>query len=729
MMRSTLTLGVVALLVCICSASVSSPDLSSLALRKMGSAVKTPATLQLRGGMQGKTSAAHSEDSTDVSRSSRHQEMFQALWDAKEKHGDGLSADALADILTTLREYPEFMYMNVKTDISSIKEYAQAKDKAQHVACFTHSLERNGANIFVLILLQHMTSLDRQAFELYTPAEGPMREDFEKLGVKVNIMKPSDPGYMVSLEEELSNFGAVFANTIMSAPVVRTAQKLGMPYTWVIHEAWPQDQFDWYASKVFMQKGIDAGIIKEAFQSAEPGSGNVCFPAKIQMELYDGLINKAACQVVYNGIPVASIDQFQKEKNRKAIRAELGYTDDDFLVLHLGTVCARKCQHVTAQAFSKLVNEKGVKNAKLLIVGARYIRQHEIDYISKVKKILKEGGVMNRATIMDIHEHVLRFYLAADVVLVPSKNEVLPLVISEAQAFRRPLVASNIDGLPEAITDGEEGFLVPPEDPQALVDAIYKLQQSDELRVAMGEKGRARVLRQFSHKAMTTTYMELIDKMAPEAPPPVAVQEPPAYTPPGVHSSLTPEPTPTEPVLVDMDMVITDWDGAFCERWLAKHPEDEQIIRGRTKFEIERNFPLEKRDEVLKVIAEPGFYSTMKPFPGALEALKEMVDEGIDVRIVSAPHPQSAGSCAREKYDWIEEHLGQAWIDRLILARDKTHVMGCMLIDDKPVVRGSSTPAWDHIVYDQPWNQHVSGKKRIMNWANWRDVVGLSAPH
>mmetsp|Transcript_3751 Transcript_3751/g.9101 ORF Transcript_3751/g.9101 Transcript_3751/m.9101 type:complete len:568 (+) Transcript_3751:193-1896(+) len=517
MMRSTLTLGVVALLVCICSASVSSPDLSSLALRKMGSAVKTPATLQLRGGMQGKTSAAHSEDSTDVSRSSRHQEMFQALWDAKEKHGDGLSADALADILTTLREYPEFMYMNVKTDISSIKEYAQAKDKAQHVACFTHSLERNGANIFVLILLQHMTSLDRQAFELYTPAEGPMREDFEKLGVKVNIMKPSDPGYMVSLEEELSNFGAVFANTIMSAPVVRTAQKLGMPYTWVIHEAWPQDQFDWYASKVFMQKGIDAGIIKEAFQSAEPGSGNVCFPAKIQMELYDGLINKAACQVVYNGIPVASIDQFQKEKNRKAIRAELGYTDDDFLVLHLGTVCARKCQHVTAQAFSKLVNEKGVKNAKLLIVGARYIRQHEIDYISKVKKILKEGGVMNRATIMDIHEHVLRFYLAADVVLVPSKNEVLPLVISEAQAFRRPLVASNIDGLPEAVTDGQEGFLVPPEDAQALADAIDKFHKDSDLAVRTGALGRVRALHQFSHKTMRERYEEIIDEMAPPA--------------------------------------------------------------------------------------------------------------------------------------------------------------------------------------------------------------------
>mmetsp|Transcript_3755 Transcript_3755/g.9114 ORF Transcript_3755/g.9114 Transcript_3755/m.9114 type:complete len:568 (+) Transcript_3755:193-1896(+) len=517
MMRSTLTLGVVALLVCICSASVSSPDLSSLALRKMGSAVKTPATLQLRGGMQGKTSAAHSEDSTDVSRSSRHQEMFQALWDAKEKHGDGLSADALADILTTLREYPEFMYMNVKTDISSIKEYAQAKDKAQHVACFTHSLERNGANIFVLILLQHMTSLDRQAFELYTPAEGPMREDFEKLGVKVNIMKPSDPGYMVSLEEELSNFGAVFANTIMSAPVVRTAQKLGMPYTWVIHEAWPREQFDWYASKVFMQEGIDSGIIKEAMAAAEPETGRIIFPAIVQKGIYQGLMKDEATTVVYNGIPTEKMDEFAHENNRTAIRESLGYTEDDYVVLHLGTVCARKCQHITAEAFSMLVNEKGADNAKLLIVGARYIREHEIEYIKKVKDTLKKGGVEDRAQILDIQSEVLKYYLASDVVLVPSKNEVLPLVISEAQAFRRPLVASNIDGLPEAVTDGQEGFLVPPEDAQALADAIDKFHKDSDLAVRTGALGRVRALHQFSHKTMRERYEEIIDEMAPPA--------------------------------------------------------------------------------------------------------------------------------------------------------------------------------------------------------------------
>jgi len=462
--------------------------------------------------MQGKTSAAHSEDSTDVSRSSRHQEMFQALWDAKEKHGDGLSADALADILTTLREYPEFMYMNVKTDISSIKEYAQAKDKAQHVACFTHSLERNGANIFVLILLQHMTEQDRQTFELFTPADGPMREDFECIGVKVNVLTPG-PDYMNLLGEELTRFGAVFANTIMSAPVVRSAQKMGMPYTWVIHEAWPREQFDWYASKVFMQEGIDSGIIKEAMAAAEPETGRIIFPAIVQKGIYQGLMKDEATTVVYNGIPTEKMDEFAHENNRTAIRESLGYTEDDYVVLHLGTVCARKCQHITAEAFSMLVNEKGADNAKLLIVGARYIREHEIEYIKKVKDTLKKGGVEDRAQILDIQSEVLKYYLASDVVLVPSKNEVLPLVIAEAQSFQRPLVVTNIDGLPEAVTDGQEGFLIPPEDSQALADAIDKFYKDSDLAVRTGALGRVRALHQFSHKAMTQKYETIIDWM------------------------------------------------------------------------------------------------------------------------------------------------------------------------------------------------------------------------
>jgi len=447
---------------------------------------------------------------------SKAPELFEAIWEAKEKHGENLSPEALQEVLDTLRDYPEFFFLDETPKVSTIRAHAfQAQARDQMVAVFSHSLERNGANIFLQILLQYCTDQERQEFELFSPSDGPLRKAFEKMGVKVHVMNPGDQGYMDKLEKRLQAFGAVFANTIMRAEVVRTAQKMGLPYTWVIHEAWPREQFDWYASKVFLQEGINAGIIKEAFGAAEPDKGNVIFPAKVQMGLYDGLIDSRACQVIYNGIPVDSIDAFQKQKDRKAIRAELGYSEQDFLVLHLGTVCSRKCQHVTAEAFSKLVNDKGADNAKLLIVGARYIRQHEIEYIDKVKATLREGGVEERATILDIQAEVLKYYMAADVVLVPSKNEVLPLVIAEAQAFQRPLVVSDIDGLPEAVADGQEGFLVPPEDAQALCDAIDKFHKDADLAVRTGALGRVRALHQFSHKAMTLKYEAIIDAMAP----------------------------------------------------------------------------------------------------------------------------------------------------------------------------------------------------------------------
>ena len=80
-----------------------------------------------------------------------------------------------------------------------------------------------------------------------------------------------------------------------------------------------------------------------------------------------------------------------------------------------------------------------------------------------------------QVTMMDIQSQVLRFYMAADVVVVPSLNEVLPLVICEAMAFQKPVICSRIDAIPEAVTDGVEGLLIPPKDEHALADAIYTL--------------------------------------------------------------------------------------------------------------------------------------------------------------------------------------------------------------------------------------------------------------
>ena len=66
-----------------------------------------------------------------------------------------------------------------------------------------------------------------------------------------------------------------------------------------------------------------------------------------------------------------------------------------------------------------------------------------------------------------------------------------------------------------------------------------------------------------------------------------------------------------------------------------------------------------------------------------------------------------------EKYEWVENYLGDAWVKRIILTRDKTLIKGDYLIDDKPVITGvERSPEWEQIVYDRPYNRDVN-KKRL----------------
>lgn len=375
------------------------------------------------------------------------------------------------------------------------------------VAVFCHSLERNGANNFLLYLLRELR--EELSFSVFSPKEGAMRADYESMGMCVSIVDTKSSRYPARVRSIITGFSYAIANTIMTTEVINAARELDTPCLWVIHEAWPKGQFDYYAKDVFMMTHLDARAIVSAFSNAS----RIIFPAQVQRSCYEGLFSPPRARVIYNGIPLKSIDAYRSMQSRDRVRAELGYGPNDFLLVHMGTVCKRKGQLVSSRALARLANEvilPGEREWKLLMVGARYIRQHEIDYIADCQRVLSDAGVADLATVLDVRKNVLPFYLAADVVLCPSLNEVLPLVICEAMAFERPVIASRIDGIPEALSHGEEGFLIPPSDPSALYEAINRLAQDDDLRKRMGAAGRQRVLRQFSFKTMSTNYRDTI---------------------------------------------------------------------------------------------------------------------------------------------------------------------------------------------------------------------------
>jgi glycosyltransferase involved in cell wall biosynthesis len=95
----------------------------------------------------------------------------------------------------------------------------------------------------------------------------------------------------------------------------------------------------------------------------------------------------------------------------------------------------------------------------------------------------------------------------AAVVVCPSRREGYGVVAREAMAHGRPVVASNVGGLPEAVVDGETGLLVPPHDPAALRMALERLVGDAELRARLGAAGRNRVRERFSREVAATATL------------------------------------------------------------------------------------------------------------------------------------------------------------------------------------------------------------------------------
>jgi glycosyltransferase involved in cell wall biosynthesis len=86
----------------------------------------------------------------------------------------------------------------------------------------------------------------------------------------------------------------------------------------------------------------------------------------------------------------------------------------------------------------------------------------------------------------------------ADIFVLPSRNEGLPMSVLEAMARGLPVIATPVGGLPELIEDGVNGLLVPPSDPQALTRAILRLADDRERREALGRAARETLLARHS---------------------------------------------------------------------------------------------------------------------------------------------------------------------------------------------------------------------------------------
>ncbi len=102
---------------------------------------------------------------------------------------------------------------------------------------------------------------------------------------------------------------------------------------------------------------------------------------------------------------------------------------------------------------------------------------------------------------------------AADVIVCPSRFESLGMVHLESMAMATPVVSMDNGGPAETLVEGETGYLVPPEDPDALAERVLALLRDSDLRARMGAAGRARVLERYTAAGYAAGFAALVESL------------------------------------------------------------------------------------------------------------------------------------------------------------------------------------------------------------------------
>jgi glycosyltransferase involved in cell wall biosynthesis len=126
-----------------------------------------------------------------------------------------------------------------------------------------------------------------------------------------------------------------------------------------------------------------------------------------------------------------------------------------------------------------------------------------------LERELRRLGLEERVRLAGERHDVPALLATADVFVLSSRSEGMPVSVLEAMAAELPVVASRVGGVPELVVDGETGFLVRPADPRALATALAWLVDHRELRARLGAAGRVRAETRFNLNSFRRAHLEL----------------------------------------------------------------------------------------------------------------------------------------------------------------------------------------------------------------------------
>jgi glycosyltransferase involved in cell wall biosynthesis len=347
-------------------------------------------------------------------------------------------------------------------------------------------------------LLSLVENLDRSRFEpiVLSFTEGPMVERLRGMGVRTHVLyteRPFDVTKWRKVKQlmEAERVDLVHAHgTRASSNTLWAARRLGIPLVYTVHGwSFHDDQSFWLRQvRIWGERWITS-------RSAL----NIAVSASNRQSGVDRIPGFQAV-VVNNGIDQR---KFSPARSFSDVRGELKIPADVLLLLFLARFTAHKQPLTLIRAFQEAVGR--MPGLQMLMVG-------EGDEKEEGMRLANELGLDGKIHFSPFRQDVPDVLAAADIYVLPSLWEGLPIGLLEAMAMRKAVIGTNVDGTREVLCDGENGLVVEPGDVSALAAAILRLAGDKVLRESMGVRAEETVRDRFNAAVMTKEIENIYNK-------------------------------------------------------------------------------------------------------------------------------------------------------------------------------------------------------------------------
>ena len=238
------------------------------------------------------------------------------------------------------------------------------------------------------------------------------------------------------------------------------------------------------------------------------------FVSNSSWETFGYKVSRSRGVVIYDGVELGESSQngatHDNPSAYASVRSEFGIPEDAQIVGMVSRVAPAKDYVTLIQAAKNIVNKVPVR---FLIAGDySQVPLNHAHYL-ELKEMITSLGLDDHFIFTDHRDDVTRLIEAMDVFVLSTHTEGLPLVVLEAMARAKPVVATNVGGVPEIIQHGQNGLLTDHGDPEMLARHVLSLLNDETIRQRLGKAGRESVERQFNPTGFAAGVASLYREM------------------------------------------------------------------------------------------------------------------------------------------------------------------------------------------------------------------------